>query len=140
MTTLLTCFLLSLSEWYFSYLQIWGITNLIHPVTAKSVLIWIFLFCHVLHTEELSITGIYESILSGSLVSILSSSSVSLSDELHTLKDDEIDTGNISLVSRSYDDLIIYIFHSGILEYLVHSCFVTIWNTKNPNTRKIYFQ
>ena len=51
-----------------------------------------------------------ESIISGSSVSILSSYSVSLSDEIHILKYDELDTGNSSLLSRSYDDLITYIF------------------------------
>ena len=88
----------------------WGITHSIHPVTSKSVLVCNYLFWHKLHTEELGLTNISESILSGSSVSILSSSSVSISDEIHTLKDDELDTGNSSLFSISYDDLIMEIF------------------------------
>ena len=35
---------------------------------------------------------------------------VSLSDEIHTLKYDEIDTGDFYLLSISDDDLIMYIF------------------------------
>ena len=53
MITLLTCFLLSLSEWSFSYLQMWVIINSIHLVTEKSVLMCNCLFWHGLHTEKL---------------------------------------------------------------------------------------
>ena len=72
----------------------WGITHRIHPVTEKSVLMCICIFCHSKNTEELSFSNISESILSGSSVSIFSSTSVSLSDEIHTLKDADFDTGN----------------------------------------------
>ena len=41
---------------------------------------------------------------------VKSRTSVSLSDQLHTLIDDDVDTGNSSLLSRSYDDLIMDIF------------------------------
>ena len=88
----------------------WGITHSIHIVTEKLVLVCICFFCHKVHNKELRLTNISESLLSGSLVSILSSSSVSLSDQLHTLIDDDVDTGNSSLLSRSYDDLIVEIF------------------------------
>ena len=108
--TLLTCFLLLLSEWYFAPLRMWLITHSIHPVTSKYVLMCIFLFCHILNTEELRLSNIYESILSGSSVSIFSSSSVSLYYEIYTLKDDELYTGNSSLLSISDDDLIMEIF------------------------------
>ena len=33
-----------------------------------------------------------------------------------------------------------YICHSVILEYLIRSWFVSIWKTKNLNTRNMYFQ
>ena len=108
--TLLTCFLWSLCEWSLAYLWMCGITHSIHPVTKKSVLMCSFLFCYILHTEELRITIISESIVYGSSVYIFSSSSVSLSHEIHTLKDDELDTGNSYLLSRSDDDLIMDIF------------------------------
>ena len=87
-----------------------GIKHRIHKVTANSVLICNCLFYHSLNTEELRISNISESILSGSSVTIFSSSSVSLSDETHNLKDDEIDTGNSSLLSISDDYLIMDIF------------------------------
>ena len=74
------------------------------------MLVCICIFCHKVHNKELRLTNIYESLLSGSSVSILSYSSVSLSDELHTLIYDELDTGNIYFLSRSYDDLIVDIF------------------------------
>ena len=108
--TLLTCFLWFLSEWYFASLQICVITHIIHPVTTKLVPVCDCLFCHSLHTEKLRISNVSESILSGSSVPIFSPSSVSLSYEIHTLKDDESDTGNSSLLSRSDDDLIMDIF------------------------------
>ena len=109
--TLLTCFLWSLSEWSLEYLRILGITHSIHPVTAKSVLMCNCLFCHNLHSEELRLSKISDSLLSGSSVSIFSSpSSVSLSDEFHTFWDDEPDNGNSSLLSISVDYLIMDIF------------------------------
>ena len=108
--TLLTCFLWSLYEWSFAYLWVWVITHSIHPVASKSVLICICLFCHILHTTYFTLFNISESILSGSSVSIFYSSSVPLYDELHTLKDDDLDTGNSSLLSISDDDLIMDIF------------------------------
>ena len=70
----------------------------------------IFLFCHRLHTKELRLTNISESIISGSSVSTLPYYSVSISDELNTLRDDELETGNISSLSISDDDLIMDIF------------------------------
>ena len=88
----------------------WGITHIIYPVTAKSVLMYICLLCHSLHTEELRLSDISESIISVSSVSIFSSSSVSLYGEIHTLKDDDLDTCNSSLLSISDYDLIIDIF------------------------------
>ena len=88
----------------------WVIPHSIHPVTEKSVLMCNFRFCHSIHTEELRISNISESILSGSSASIMSYSSVSLSDEIHTLKDDDIDTGNSYLLSISDDGLIMDIF------------------------------
>ena len=88
----------------------WGITHSINPVTGKSVLMCICLFCRRLYTEELRLTDISKSILSGSSVSVSSSFPVSLADEIHTLKYDELYTENSYLLSRSYDDLIMDIF------------------------------
>ena len=114
-TTLLTCFIWSLFEWFSASFLMWGITHRTHPVTAKQLLMCIFLFCHWWHTEELRLTTIDKSILSGLLVSMLSSSSMSLSDELHTLKYDQLYIGNSFLLSISDDNLIVDILV--ILEY-----------------------
>ena len=109
--TLLTYFLWFLSEWSLASLQMWGITHSIHPVTTKSVLMCNRLFCHKLHTEELRLSNVSESLVSGSSVSIFSSPySVSLSDYFHTFWYDEPDIGNSSLLSISADDLIMDIF------------------------------
>ena len=109
--TLLTFFLWFLSEWSYASLRMWGITHIIHPVTAKSVLMCNFLFCHKLYTVELRLSNISESLVSGSLVSIFSSSSsVSLSDYFHTFLDEDPYIGNSSLLSRSVDDLFMDIF------------------------------
>ena len=113
--TLLTCFLWSLSEWYFSSLRVWVITHNIHPVTEKSVLVCNCLFLQILGTKELRISNIYESLLYGSSLSIFPSHLLSLSDELHTFSDDYPDNGNSPLLSISDDDLIMEIFV--VLEY-----------------------
>ena len=76
----------------------WGITHKIHSVTGKSVLMCNFLLFHTLHTKELRISNIYESLLFGSSVSIFSSSSLSLYDENRTFRDDEQVTVNSFLL------------------------------------------
>ena len=88
----------------------WGITNNIHTVTEKYVLMCNYLLCHKLHTKELSISNISESLISVSSVSIFSSSSFSLSYELHNFRFYEQDTGNSSLLSISDDNLTMDIF------------------------------
>ena len=108
--TLLTCLLWSLSEWYFVSFWMCGITHIIHPVTAKLVLMCNCLVCHILHTEKLRLSNVSKSILSGSSVPIFYSPSVSLSDEIHTFWCDEPDTGNSYLLSMSDYYLTVDIF------------------------------
>ena len=69
-----------------------------------------FVFSQKLHTKELRLSNISESLLYGSSVLIFYSSLLSLSDELHTFWDYEPDTGNSYLLTRSDDDLIMDIF------------------------------
>ena len=64
--TLLTYFLLSLSEISFASLQMCGIIHSIHPVTVKLVLMCNCLFYHIVYTDKLSLSNVSESILSGS--------------------------------------------------------------------------
>ena len=108
--TCLTCLLLSLYEWSFAYLWMWGMTHNINPVTEKSVLMCNCIFYYKLNTKELILSDIYESLIYVSSVSIFSSSSVSLSDEIHTFWDYGPDTGNSSFLSGSDDELIMDIF------------------------------
>ena len=62
------------------------------------------------HTKELRISNISESLISRSSILIFSLYSFSLYDELHKFWDDDIDTGNNYFLSRSDDDLIVEIF------------------------------
>ena len=81
-----------------------GMTHSIHPVTAESVLMCNFLFCHSLPTEKLRLSKISESLLSGSSsqkVWISSDSDTEEEGNIYTNNPDSIDSDMLESLSFS---------------------------------------
>ena len=75
-----------------------GITHSIHPVTSKSVLMCNCLFCHNLHTEELRISNISDSLLSVSSSQKLWNSSDSDTEDEENIDTDDTDSSELDML------------------------------------------